>query len=69
MVLGRRDELPEDHPLPATTARARTEHNRLWVGDLKVMETDTMGLLDAGGPIAAANGPQRASSVSGGAGG
>ncbi|MEV0616558.1 3-oxoacyl-ACP synthase III [Nonomuraea sp. NPDC050404] len=54
MVLGRRDQHPEGHPLTATTTRAHTEHHRLCVGDLDGMHTDAKGLLVAGADIATA---------------
>jgi 3-oxoacyl-[acyl-carrier-protein] synthase-3 len=53
MVLGRTDRHPEAHRIVGGVARAATEHNRLCVGTLDRMTTDTKGLLVAGLDLAA----------------
>jgi 3-oxoacyl-[acyl-carrier-protein] synthase III len=53
-VIGRMDEHPESHRLVGGIARAGTQHNKLCVGDLDRMETDTHGLLVAGLDLAEA---------------
>lgn len=52
MVLGRASEHPEGHRFVGGVSRAATEHNRLCVGDLDYMRTDSRGLLDAGVQLA-----------------
>ena len=47
-VIGRMDQHPEAHRLVGGVARSGTQHNKLCVGDLDRMETDTHGLLVAG---------------------
>jgi 3-oxoacyl-[acyl-carrier-protein] synthase-3 len=48
MVLGRASDHPEGHRFVGGVARAATQHNRLCVGDLDRMTTDSRGLLEAG---------------------
>jgi 3-oxoacyl-[acyl-carrier-protein] synthase III len=48
MLLGRMDQNPEAHRLIGGTSRAATQHNKLCVGDLNSMQTDTKALLEAG---------------------
>jgi acyl-CoA:acyl-CoA alkyltransferase len=48
MVLGRASAHPEGHRFVGGVGRAATQHNRLCVGDLDRMTTDSRGLLDAG---------------------
>ena len=52
MVLGRASEHPEGHRFVGGVSRAATEHNRLCVGNLDYMRTDSRGLLDAGVQLA-----------------
>jgi acyl-CoA:acyl-CoA alkyltransferase len=52
MVLGPSDEHPEGHRLIGGEARAGTEHNKLCIGDLDGMRTDTKALLEAGLAVA-----------------
>lgn len=47
MVLGRASEHPEGHRFVGGVSRAATQHNRLCVGDLDRMTTDSRGLLEA----------------------
>jgi 3-oxoacyl-[acyl-carrier-protein] synthase-3 len=47
MVLGRASEHPEGHRFVGGVGRAATQHNRLCVGDLEKMTTDSRGLLEA----------------------
>jgi acyl-CoA:acyl-CoA alkyltransferase len=47
MVLGRASEHPEGHRFVGGVSRAATQHNRLCVGDLEKMTTDSRGLLEA----------------------
>ena len=53
-VIGRMDQHPEAHRLVGGVARSGTQHNKLCVGDLDRMETDTHGLLVAGLDLAEA---------------
>ena len=53
-VLGRMDQHPDAHQLVGGIARSGTQHNKLCVGDLERMETDTHGLLVAGLDLAEA---------------
>jgi 3-oxoacyl-[acyl-carrier-protein] synthase-3 len=48
MVLGRASNHPEGHRFVGGVSRAATQHNKLCVGDLDSMRTDSRGLLDAG---------------------
>jgi 3-oxoacyl-[acyl-carrier-protein] synthase-3 len=48
MVLGSLDDHPDAHRVVGGVSRAATQHNRLCVGDLEKMTTDTAALLDAG---------------------
>jgi acyl-CoA:acyl-CoA alkyltransferase len=48
MVLGRLDRHPDAHRLVGGVARAGTQHNKLCIGDLDKMTTDTKALLEAG---------------------
>lgn len=52
MVLGRASRHPEGHRLIGGVGRAATEHNKLCVGDLEQMITDSRGLLEAGVQLA-----------------
>ncbi len=52
MVLGRASEHPEGHRFVGGVARAATQHNKLCVGDLDSMRTDSRGLLEAGVELA-----------------
>ena len=52
MVLGRASDHPEGHRFVGGVARAATQHNRLCVGDLDRMTTDSRGLLEAGVQLA-----------------
>ena len=52
MVLGRSSEHPEGHRFVGGVGRAATQHNRLCVGDLDRMTTDSRGLLEAGVELA-----------------
>ena len=54
MVLARTDRHPEAHRVVGGVARAATQHNRLCVGSLDRMTTDTAGLLTAGLDLAEA---------------
>lgn len=48
MVLGNLDDHPDAHRVVGGVARAATQHNKLCVGDLEKMTTDTAALLQAG---------------------
>jgi 3-oxoacyl-[acyl-carrier-protein] synthase-3 len=48
MVLARTDRHPEAHRIAGGVCRAATQHNKLCVGSLERMTTDTAGLLTAG---------------------
>ena len=48
MVIGDMNENPDAHRLVGGVVRAGTEHNKLCVGDLERMTTDTRRLLEAG---------------------
>ena len=48
MVLGNLDDHPGAHRLVGGVMRAATQHNKLCVGDLERMTTDTHRLLEAG---------------------
>ena len=48
MVLARTDRHPEAHRIMGGVCRAATQHNKLCVGSLERMTTDTAGLLTAG---------------------
>lgn len=52
MVLGRASDHPEGHRFVGGVGRAATQHNRLCVGDLDRMTTDSRGLLEAGVELA-----------------
>ena len=52
MVLGRASLHPEGHRVVGGVSRAATQHNRLCIGDLDGMTTDSRGLLDAGVQLA-----------------
>lgn len=52
MVLGRASDHPEGHRFVGGVARAATAHNKLCVGDLDSMRTDSRGLLEAGVELA-----------------
>lgn len=52
MVLGRASNHPEGHAFVGGVARAATQHNRLCVGDLTAMRTDSRALLEAGVQLA-----------------
>jgi len=52
MVLGRASEHPEGHRFVGGVARAATQHNKLCIGDLDRMITDSNGLLRAGVELA-----------------
>lgn len=52
MVLGRASAHPEGHRFVGGVSRAATQHNRLCVGDLDRMTTDSRGLLEAGVQLA-----------------
>ncbi len=52
MVLGRASTHQEGHRFVGGVARAATQHNRLCVGDLDRMTTDSRGLLEAGVELA-----------------
>lgn len=47
MVLGRASEHPEGHRFVGGVSRAATQHNKLCVGDLDRMTTDSRALLEA----------------------
>jgi 3-oxoacyl-[acyl-carrier-protein] synthase-3 len=53
MVLGRASRHPEGHRFVGGVSRAATQHNRLCVGDLDSMTTDSRALLEAGVQLAA----------------
>jgi len=53
-VIGRMDQHPDAHRLVGGIARSGTQHNKLCIGDLDRMETDTHGLLVAGLDLAEA---------------
>ncbi|MCU1397073.1 MAG: fabH [Acidimicrobiales bacterium] len=48
MVVGNMEQHPDAHRIVGGVVRAATQHNRLCVGDLEQMTTDTRALLDAG---------------------
>ncbi len=48
MILGNLDEHPDAHRIVGGVSRAATQHNRLCVGNLDKMTTDTAALLEAG---------------------
>jgi len=48
MVMGSMDDHPDAHRVVGGVIRAATQHNKLCVGDLEKMTTDTKALLDAG---------------------
>ena len=48
MVVGNMEDHPDAHRIVGGVVRAATQHNRLCVGDLEQMTTDTRALLDAG---------------------
>lgn len=52
MVLGRASRHPEGHRFVGGVGRAATQYNRLCVGDLDGMRTDSRALLDAGVELA-----------------
>lgn len=52
MVLGRASQHPEGHRFVGGVGRAATAHNKLCVGDLDGMRTDSRGLLEAGVQLA-----------------
>ena len=52
MVLGRASSHPGGHRFIGGVGRAATQHNRLCVGDLQRMTTDSRGLLEAGVALA-----------------
>jgi acyl-CoA:acyl-CoA alkyltransferase len=52
MVLGRASDHPSGHRFVGGVSRAATEYNRLCVGDLDGMSTDSRGLLEAGVTLA-----------------
>jgi len=52
MVLGRASEHPEGHRFVGGVSRAATQHNKLCIGDLDRMITDSNGLLRAGVELA-----------------
>ena len=52
MVLGRASEHPEGHRFVGGVSRAATQHNKLCIGDLDQMITDSNGLLRAGVELA-----------------
>lgn len=52
MVLGRASTHPEGHRFVGGVGRAATQHNRLCIGDIERMTTDSRGLLDAGVELA-----------------
>ena len=54
MVLGRASSHPEGHRLIGGVTRAATQHNKLCVGDLNGMVTDSTRLLQAGVELAVA---------------
>lgn len=54
MVMGGMDAHPEAHRFIGGIARAGTEHNKLCIGDLEKMKTDTRALLEAGLDLAEA---------------
>jgi len=48
MVIGSLDDHPDAHRIVGGVSRAATQHNKLCVGDLEKMSTDTAALLQAG---------------------
>jgi acyl-CoA:acyl-CoA alkyltransferase len=52
MVLGRAGDNPSGHRFVGGVGRAATQHNKLCVGDLERMTTDSRGLLEAGVQLA-----------------
>jgi 3-oxoacyl-[acyl-carrier-protein] synthase-3 len=52
MVLGRASEHPDGHRFVGGVSRAATQHNKLCIGDLDRMITDSNGLLRAGVELA-----------------
>lgn len=52
MVLGRASEHPGGHRFIGGVGRAATQYNRLCIGDLDGMSTDSKGLLEAGVQLA-----------------
>jgi 3-oxoacyl-[acyl-carrier-protein] synthase-3 len=52
MVLGRSGDHPSGHRFVGGVSRAATQHNKLCVGDLDRMTTDSRGLLEAGVELA-----------------
>ena len=48
MVVGNMEQHPDAHRIVGGVVRAATQHNKLCVGDLEQMTTDTRALLDAG---------------------
>jgi acyl-CoA:acyl-CoA alkyltransferase len=52
MVLGRASDHPEGHRFVGGVGRASTKYNKLCVGDLDRMTTDSRGLLEAGVELA-----------------
>jgi 3-oxoacyl-[acyl-carrier-protein] synthase-3 len=54
MVMGRADRHPEGHRFIGGVGRAATEHNKLCVGDMERMVTDSKGLLLAALEVAQA---------------
>jgi 3-oxoacyl-[acyl-carrier-protein] synthase III len=48
MVIGNMEQHPDAHRIVGGVVRAATQHNKLCVGDLEQMTTDTRALLDAG---------------------
>lgn len=52
MVLGRSSAHPEGHSFVGGVSRAATQHNKLCIGDLDRMITDSNGLLRAGVELA-----------------
>ncbi len=52
MVLGRASAHPEGHRVVGGVGRAATEYNKLCIGDLERMTTDSRGLLEAGVQLA-----------------
>lgn len=52
MVLGRASRHPEGHRFVGGVSRAATQYNRLCIGDLDGMQTDSRALLEAGVELA-----------------
>ena len=48
MVIGNMDDHPDAHRIVGGVVRAATQHNKLCIGDLEQMTTDTRRLLEAG---------------------